>query len=274
MTCLACPVRRCGEPLSRQGAQWRCPRGHSFDVARRGYVNLLQPQDRKAAAPGDTRAAVEARAALLAAGIGAYLIDAVIAQVEALPVDRGVALDIGAGTGDLLGRLAGGDRWSGVGLDLSTPAVEHAARAYPAVTWVVANADRRLPLLDGSVDLVLSAHARRNPGECARVLRPGGWLIVAVPAADDLIEVRAAVQGRGVSRDRMPALVVEHAGAFTLVRQVRAEERRWLGGTELRWLLQATYRGARAAESARVASLDALEMTLASDIGVFARTTT
>src|SRR5690606_21471408 len=159
---------------------WLCPRGHRFDVARRGYVNLLQPQDRKAAAPGDARAAVEARAALLAAGVGEYLMAAVIDLVEAMPGPGGVVLEIGAGTGDLLGRVGGGGRWSGVGLDLSTPAVEHAARPHPDVAWAVANADRRLPLLDGSVDLVLSVHARRNPGECARVLRPGGWLVIAV----------------------------------------------------------------------------------------------
>ena len=87
--------------------------------------------------------------------------------VESMPGSGRVAVEIGAGTGELLGRLIGGGSWSGVGLDLSVPAVEHAARQYPAVTWVVANADRRLPLLDASIDLILSVHARRNPGECA-----------------------------------------------------------------------------------------------------------
>ena len=34
-----CPV--CGAALEPQGTAWRCAQGHCFDVARRGYVNLL-----------------------------------------------------------------------------------------------------------------------------------------------------------------------------------------------------------------------------------------
>ena len=65
-----------------------------------------------------------------------------------------VAADLGCGSGELLGALAAARDICGAGIDLSTAAVERAARRYPALTWVVANADRRLPLLDASVHLV------------------------------------------------------------------------------------------------------------------------
>src|SRR5262249_5089877 len=73
----------------------------------------------------------------------------------------------------------------------------------PGVTWVVANADRFLPYEPGSFDLVLSLDARLNAGEIRRVLATTGRLLVAVPAPDDLVELRAAVLGEGVLRDRL-----------------------------------------------------------------------
>src|SRR5690606_6437764 len=145
------------------------------DVARSGYVNLLQPQDRRSRAPGDSTEAVEARARLVSAGVGRALFDAVAARASALELGAcPVVADLGSGTGDALGALASVRPLNGVGIDLSVAAAGHAARRFPSLTWVVANADRRLPLLDRSVQLILSLNARRNPAECARVLEPGG----------------------------------------------------------------------------------------------------
>ena len=55
---LLCPVRCCHTALVREEGRLLCPRGHSFDVARSGYINLLQPQDRRSKHPGDTSVAV------------------------------------------------------------------------------------------------------------------------------------------------------------------------------------------------------------------------
>ena len=48
-----------------------------------------------------------------------------------------------------------------------------------AVAAVVADTWDGLPLADGCVDLVQVVFAPRNPSEFARVLRPGGTLVVA-----------------------------------------------------------------------------------------------
>ena len=143
--------------------------------------------------------------------------------------DAAVVVDLGCGSGDGLAALAGARPINGTGLDLSVAAIEQAAKRFPALAWVVANADRRLPILDGSVDLVLSLHARRNPPECARVLKPSGFLLVAIPAADDLIELRAVVQGEGIARDRTAALLTEHAALFTPLERTPVREQRRLG---------------------------------------------
>src|SRR6266581_4620206 len=58
---LLCPVRNCRMALAREKRRVLCPRGHSFDIARSGYINLLQPQDRRAKSPGDSAEVVAAR---------------------------------------------------------------------------------------------------------------------------------------------------------------------------------------------------------------------
>jgi 23S rRNA (guanine745-N1)-methyltransferase len=268
---LACTVRECGGALARAGRALACERGHSYDIARSGYVNLLQPQDRRSLGAGDSKDVVVARSRLLDDGVGSAVIDAFVELVGGLHAQQSVAVDLGSGSGHALAAVAAGTRINGVGIDISVPAVEHAARSIPDLTWVAANADRRLPLLDGSVSVVLSIHGRRNPEECARVLAPGGHLVVAVPAADDLIELRAAVQGRGVERDRVEALVAEHVSSFDVLgrRTVRARQR--LAPDALGDLLTVTYRGARHGQAPAVGRLEGMDVTFASDIVIFVR---
>ena len=277
---LACSVRGCGEALTRHDRAYRCSNGHTFDIARSGYLNLLQPQDRRSTAAGDSAAAVSARARLLAHGIGASILADIVSRAAglALPPEPVVA-DLGCGGGDALAALAALRPIRGVGIDLSTAAITHAVKQPAgrswardeALTWVVANADRRLPLRDGSVHLVLSLNARRNPAECARVLAPDGFLVVAVPASDDLIELRERVQGTRVTRDRTSGVVDEHTAAFDVVAKDTLRERHMLEGARLRDLLAGTYRGARTSAHGQVSALDALDVTLASDLIVFSR---
>jgi 23S rRNA (guanine745-N1)-methyltransferase len=235
-------------------------------------VNLLQPQDRRSTRAGDSRDAVESRAALLQAGVGRSVLDAVVDRIATLVAAPGtVVVELGSGSGELLGTAAATLPIRGVGLDLSTHAAAHAARAFPQVTWIVANADRRLPILEASVDLIVSVHARRNPAECRRVLVPGGMLIAAVPASDDLIELREEIQGEAVERDRVAALLAEHTDHFEMVDRTVSRQRLRLQRDQLLRLLAGTYRGKRFSESDRVRTLDALDVTLASDIVMLKR---
>ena len=269
---LACSVRECGLALVRHERAFVCSAGHAFDIARSGYVNLLQPQDRRSLSAGDAMPAVHARAALEQAGVGRALTDGIIERIIAiaLPADAVVA-DLGSGSGALLGALCADRPIMGVGIDLSAAAAEFAARRYPELTWVVANADRRLPLVDGSVDLALSIHGRRNPSECARVLTAHGRLFVALPGPDDLIELRTRVQGQGIERERVDALLGEHREDFELIERFLIREHLTVGREELLNLLRGTYRGARAADSARVDALQEMEVTLSSEVCVLRR---
>src|SRR3989442_1409083 len=90
---LVCPVRGCHMALAREDRRLLCPRGHSFDVARSGYVNLLQPQERRSKQAGDSKAVVAARRRLHDRGVTGPLLSAIGEMMAASPND--VVLDAG-----------------------------------------------------------------------------------------------------------------------------------------------------------------------------------
>jgi 23S rRNA (guanine745-N1)-methyltransferase len=260
-------VRGCAEPLLREARSARCAGGHSFDRARSGYWNLLQPQDRRSPTPGDSRAAAQARRRLHDAGHTAPLIAELRRQLDGLDLPPTPALlDVGCGEGSLLAALAAGRALEAQGLDLSTAAIDMAARRFPAATWVVANADRSLPYASGGADIALVVSARLNPSELARVLAPGGRLLVVTPAPDDLVELRAAVLGEGTERGRLDRALALLAPAFDVEARSTVRHVADLDAPSVLDALAATYRGARRSQRERVDALGALRVTMSYDV--------
>jgi 23S rRNA (guanine745-N1)-methyltransferase len=243
---LLCPVRNCHLALVRGERRVSCARGHSFDVARSGYINLLQPQERRSKQPGDTTAALAARRRLHDRGTTGPLLDAIGEIVAASPGD--IVLDAGCGDGFYLGTLARQTGFSAHGIDISVPAIEAAARRYPGCEWIVANADRFVPYADRSFSIVLSITARMNASEFRRVLGEDGRLLVALPAPDDLVELR------GVGRDRVARTVETFADKFKLLDRRRVSTTADLDAAAVRDVLHAIYRPMRSrpAEAMRV----------------------
>lgn len=172
-----------------------CTGGHSFDVARQGYVNLLRRPP--ATGAGDTSSMVAARDAFLGQGHFEPFAIAVCEAVEhAVGETRGAApegrrpwgvAEIGAGTGYYLARVV--ERCGaafGLATDVSVPAVRRAARSHPRVGAVVADSWGVLPVLDGALDVVIDVFAPRSAGELARVLADDGRLVVLTPGPDHL----------------------------------------------------------------------------------------
>lgn len=254
---LLCPVRDCHQALVREEKRLVCPRGHSFDSAASGYVNLLQPQDRRSKDPGDTAAAVAARRRLHDRGVTGPLLEAIADIVS--PAEDDMVLDAGCGDGFYLGTLAGRIGFEAHGVDISIPAVKAAARRYPQYQWIVANADRFVPYADRSFSIVWSITARMNAGEFRRVLRDDGSLLVAIPAAEDLIELRSPAGGEG--RDRVARTVETFANDFTLLKRSTATTTADLDADAVRDVLLSIYRPMRSqpVEATRVTfSLDLL----------------
>jgi 23S rRNA (guanine745-N1)-methyltransferase len=234
---LLCSVRGCRLPLVRQERRLFCPRAHSFDIARSGYINLLQPQERRSKQPGDTPDAIAARRRLHDRGVTAPLLDAIAETLTVSKTD--FVLDAGCGEGFYLGNLARRVGFVAHGIDISMRAVEAAARRYPGCEWVVANADRFVPYDDRSFSTILSITARMNPPEFRRVLRDDGSLLVALPAPDDLAELR------GPGRDRTARTVAEFSRAFSHVERRRVTATADLDAAAVQDVLVSIYRPMR-----------------------------
>jgi 23S rRNA (guanine745-N1)-methyltransferase len=236
-------------------------------VARSGYVNLLQPQDRRSARPGDSADAVAARRRFLARGFESDLVRAIGDLLILAPGDA--LLEVGCGEGTYLAAFAGRFGCEGHGVDISVPAVEAAARRHRGLHFVVANADRLLPYADGSFGTVASITARRNAAECRRVLRDDGRLLLVIPGPDDLVELREAVLGRGLLRDRVESAVAAFASRFALERHASLRHRAHLDAEAARDVMTGSYRAGRAGRRDRLAALGPLSVTLSRDALLF-----
>jgi 23S rRNA (guanine745-N1)-methyltransferase len=252
---LLCTVRACRKPLIKENRRFVCAAGHSFDIARTGYLNLLQPQDRRSKQPGDTAEAVAARRRLHDRGVTAPLLQAIADILAPGPDD--IVLDAGCGDGFYLGSLAEQTGLDGHGVDISIPAVDAAARRYPKCESVVANADRFVPYADRSFSTVMSITARMNPTEFRRVLRDDGQLLVALPAPDDFIELR------GTGRDRAERTVEEFAPHFTLTEQRRVTTTAQLDAAAVSDVLLSIYRPMRSQP------IQAMRVTFSLDLLLF-----
>lgn len=193
----------------------RCSAGHAFDGARQGYVNLLTGKGTSFIP--DTADMVAARAAFLDAGHYRPLMEAVRAAAARLLAEAAepVVVDAGAGTGHYLAPvLASVPHCRAVALDLSKYALRRAARTCPQALCVVWDLWRALPLADGAADLVLNIFAPRNPEEYARILRPGGRLLVVTPAPGHLEALRSIVPLLAIDTDKAERLAASLGSSF------------------------------------------------------------
>jgi len=227
----------------------------------------LQPQDRRSSRAGDREEAVIARSRWLARGFVSGLAAQLGRQIDGLNLPKGCSVvDVGCGEGTLTAQLFAARAVDVVGIDLSVRAIRLAARAAPQWTWIVANADRSLPLSTGTVLLAVSIFGRRPVAELSRVLAPEGTLLVVVPGEDDLIELREAAQGGARRLDRLPDLLAEIAPAFSLASRSDWRHRTRHDREALDEALSMSYRGARARERDRLGELAEMDVTLSAAI--------
>lgn len=176
------------------------------------------------------------------------------AALDAAPLDRAMlgafaelvrtdhadplVLDVGCGPGTIAGHLVHRLGVPARGIDLSPAMVERARRAHPGVAFDVGEMGA-LDVADGSVAGLVTWYSLIHvPGgrrqdvvrEFARVLRPGGHVLLAFQVGEDTLHLGEAF-GHPVSLDfhrLRPDDVVallEQAGFESIARLVRAPDR-------------------------------------------------
>ncbi|GAA2792569.1 putative RNA methyltransferase [Kribbella solani] len=206
---LRCPV--CGDGLTLTDRTARCPRGHAYDLAKQGYLNLLPASSN--GIDGDSAAMVGARTVFLGTGHYAPIRDALILRAEL--GDDDLVVEVGAGTAYYLAGVLGmSPHRRGIALDVSKYAARRAAKADPRIASVVCDAWRELPLVDGAAELMLNVFAPRNAAEMARVLSPTGRLLVVTPNQQHLAELIDVLGMVSVDADKERRLEESLAGEF------------------------------------------------------------
>lgn len=192
----------CGCDLTLAGDSLRCEHRHTFNINKKGSVNLLS---RQAAGCYDA-ALFEARHRVLGSGLYEPVAQAILRQLSG---EAHTILDAGCGEGWYLNRiLTERSGCAGMGLDISKDAIQRATDQPCAALWCVGDL-RALPLRDGSVDAVLDVLTPAGYSEFSRVLSPQGVLIKVYPGPEYLKQIRAAAGLADYEAGRVDAFLRE-----------------------------------------------------------------
>lgn len=200
---LVCPVCGGGLGLAAAGRSLTCSAGHSFDIARQGYVNLYRGKP----VNEYSKESFRQRQQILEKGMYAHILEEICSFLQAV-CGAGrprLLLDAGCGEGyytrEIAARL-GGCGLDFYGVDLSRDSVQLAAStanqaggAASAIKWLVADIGH-LPVRDGSVDFLLDIFTSAIYEEFQRILSPDGYLIKVIPGEGHVKELREAASSQ------------------------------------------------------------------------------
>lgn len=271
-TNLTCPID--GKALTQTDKQLTCDSGHSYDIARQGYINLLPVQHKRSKQPGDSKAMVAARKHFLDRGvydpIASVLNPTVLAQIED---DRDICiLDAGCGEGFYLNALlhylqnnGACNKISLVGLDISKHAIVQAAKRSKRISWIVGS-NRQPPVLDKSVDIILCLFGFLSAKGFNNVLRPGGNIILVDPGISHLQELREIIYPE-VKAPKLADPSQKCISGFRLITKETLRFRKKITSHEqIKHLLTMTPHFHRASKKGKAAALALHELEITFDV--------
>ena len=236
-TAFACPI--CQENLTLLETSFKCCNRHSFDLAKFGYVNLA-PQIKQSA--NYDKENFQNRQQILEAGFYQAILDAVSDLLASSKTTKTI-LDIGCGEGFYSRKLQ--ERYPDktfYAFDISKDSVQIAAKSEPnwAVNWFVGDL-ARLPIKDGSMDILLDIFSPANYGEFRRVLSKDGILIKVIPTKNHLKELRQKVQDQLTNKDYSNQDIKNHFQEhFTILSSKTASLTKPITAEQLQALLSMT----------------------------------
>ena len=192
MSLFCCPL--CGVPLQREATAYRCPKGHSFDIAAEGHTHLLPVNRKNSKMPGDDKGMAAARSAFLNEGYYAPLRDTLCRLSCDLTGEDCAVLDTGCGEGYYTAGIYQALRNAGksvnmAGTDISKFILKRAAKREKAIEFAVASS-YHLPVGDESIDLLINCFSPLALEEFLRVLKPGGHFLYVVPSERHLWQMK------------------------------------------------------------------------------------
>ena len=202
-----CPI--CRGELTRADACYRCPQGHSFDIAAVGYTHLLPANRMHSRVPGDDRGMAAARNRFLSAGYYKPLATCLAGDSLKFVPQNAVVIDSGCGEGYYTTQIADVLYGAGLtprmaGIDISKNCLRLAAKRDRRIEFAVASA-YALPFADGTADLLLNCFSPLALAEFRRVLKPGGIFLYVVPGARHLWELKQILYEKPYLNEEQPS---------------------------------------------------------------------
>jgi len=194
-TILKCPV--CNMCLLKHEKQYICLNNHTYDIASKGYINLLLANQKNTKEPGDSKEMMEGRRDFLNSGyyqtFSEKLNQVIISNISGDSVN---ILDAGCGEGYFLCRLKDAiinnesiinknRKFDFFGVDISKAAVTYATRRDKKINFIVGS-NFNLPIMTNSIDIIIRNFAPSDEEELKRVLKDNGKLIVVTPGIQHL----------------------------------------------------------------------------------------
>lgn len=198
---LLCPA--CGNVLIGAERTFACSSGHSFDISKKGYVNLLLGASR--GHHGDDKLMVRARTDFLSKGYYDRLSEAICLLADEVTESSPAIIDAGCGEGKYTADILRSLRTKGktpamLAVDISKDAVDALLRREKGLQAIVAST-AALPVRDGAADLLVNIFSPFFRDEFRRVLKKGGVLIRVVPLKDHLYELKQLVYDHAYYND-------------------------------------------------------------------------
>jgi len=289
---LACPID--GGRLELQEKQLVCEKGHVFDVARQGYVNLLPVQHKRSKHPGDSKEMVLARTRFLNSGnyepvasklaeivlllmINSQIINGRIAVAQKTSDQETCFLDAGCGEGyyfDYIFNVLKDKKCtdkaaccdlSFVGLDISKAAIAEAAKRNKQITWIVGT-NRQPPVELASVDIILCVFGFQNFEGFSSILKSGGKVILVEPGPDHLKELREIIYTKVKRTDPPDLSHVEEMGFSIVGSELLQFKTGAINNEQINNLLLMTPHFYRANKEGREAASNLQELDLTVDV--------
>lgn len=187
MTIFCCP--KCGAAFDAEKKSYRCEKGHVYDRAASGYVNLLPPGGKQ---HGDSKEMLRARRDFLQSGAYAPLQSAICDKIKSLGLSElSVVLDAGCGEGYYTEGVCKTLPNAAVyGVDVSKDAVKMCDGMHMGADFAAASV-YALPIRDHACDLVISVFSPFAGEEFQRVLKDKGYLISVIPDAKHLWQLKS-----------------------------------------------------------------------------------
>jgi len=270
-----------------QPQTYRCNNQHSFDLAREGYLNLLLAQNKRSRSPGDSDDMIRSRQRFLNAGYYQPLSDAIVAAVaKANTGPEQTVLDLGCGEGYYMQQLrvafdkkadqqkVSEEKTSTqtlklLGMDISKLAVRLAAKRKMDARLAV-DSVYNIPLFENRIDTAISVFSPISVEETARVLKPGGKLIMVGPGAEHLSGLTSLIYEQSLPHEGNTA-GLEKAAQFNLLEQLEIKQSIVVRGSDILDLLKMTpyYWHSRPEQQEMLAKLDELETVIHFYINIY-----